>query len=214
MGKRFPEINPKTGQRVKELCIELGITQKELADKIHLSEKTVSSMVRGHSGVTRPTAEAIVCCFPEYRIEWLLGIDDVKTKYGMQLLDKADKEHEVRCNTKMENFNFKNVIEAINLLTFDDVIEISACEDGGLILESDLGPYRVNELHKPIKLTHEVATWLIFDISEYVRKTLRSLLINGNRLAAMAINDEKAFSFAPSRYESLKGGREHVPEEQ
>lgn len=212
MGKRFPEINPKTGQRVKELCIDLGITQKELADKIHLSEKTVSSMVRGHSGVTRPTAEAIVCCFPEYRIEWLLGIDDVKTKYDMQLLDKADKEYEVHYNTRKENFNFKNVIEAINLLAVECRIEITACEDGGLILESDFGPYRANELYKPIKLTSEAANWLTFDITEYVRTTLISLLINGNRLAA--INDEKAISFAPSRYESLKGGREHVPEEQ
>lgn len=80
MGRKTVEINPICGKRVKQIIKEQKITQKELAKKIYLSEKTVSHMINGESSVTKPTAKAIHDLYPEYLTEWILGLTDNKNK--------------------------------------------------------------------------------------------------------------------------------------
>ncbi|MBQ8953211.1 MAG: helix-turn-helix transcriptional regulator [Clostridia bacterium] len=82
MARKREIINPDMGKRVKIICNENGITQTKLAEAIHLSEKTVSSMVNGHSRVTEATARSIADLFPQkrYCVEWIMGISNAKTQ--------------------------------------------------------------------------------------------------------------------------------------
>lgn len=41
--------NMKTGQLIRDLRKEKGITQKELADKLHITDRAVSKWERGGS---------------------------------------------------------------------------------------------------------------------------------------------------------------------
>ena len=80
MARPRVKINPERGKRLKNLCEWEGITQQNLAEKIHISQQTVSQMVQGKSTVTEQTAEEIAAAFPKYRKEWLLGFDDFPTE--------------------------------------------------------------------------------------------------------------------------------------
>lgn len=71
------EINPKSRKNLKQLCDELHITQKQLAEASGISENTLSKIATGRSPLTRQVAEEIIKVCHTYRIEWLLGFDDV-----------------------------------------------------------------------------------------------------------------------------------------
>jgi len=79
MGRKAITINPKSGERVKLLCERQGITQKELAEKINYSERSISNIVTGTKGLSPLLAQAIITEYPEYRLQWLLGEDDIMT---------------------------------------------------------------------------------------------------------------------------------------
>ena len=70
------EINPKSVLRLKLLCGELHITQKQLSETSGISENTLSKIATGRGPLTRQVAEEIVKVCPSYRIEWLMGFDD------------------------------------------------------------------------------------------------------------------------------------------
>ena len=94
MGRKTVEINPICGKRVKQICEEQNITQKMLAKKIFLSEKTVSHMINGTSSVTRQTADAIHDLYPEYMTSWILGLSDIKNNSELftSILTQAQEE--------------------------------------------------------------------------------------------------------------------------
>ena len=79
MGRPKVKINPKWGNNLKTLCAENGISQLTLAEKVSVSQQTISRIIQGRNSLTRDMAERIIDAFPEYRIQWLLGEDDCKT---------------------------------------------------------------------------------------------------------------------------------------
>lgn len=79
MSRPKTEINPIPGQRLKQIIDEQGISQTELSKKIHISQQTISRMVKGLASVTDQTASLITELFPQYRRSWLMGYDDMKT---------------------------------------------------------------------------------------------------------------------------------------
>ena len=67
------------GVGLKELLKDQGITQKQLADKIPISQQTINKAATGKQ-YTRKLAEDIQKLFPQYQLGWLLGTSDFKTE--------------------------------------------------------------------------------------------------------------------------------------
>ena len=64
--------------RIKTLLKREGLKQKDLADALDIEPQNLSRcMVSGK--ISEKMCRKIVECFPEYRIEWLLGDDDSMT---------------------------------------------------------------------------------------------------------------------------------------
>ena len=147
------EINPICGKRLKQVCQEQGITQKQLSKKIHLSEQGISAIVQGNARLTGDMANRVIEVFPQYRVEWLLGYDDMPTeeyvqsyKRAMQIRDRLMDEAHNR--TILENF--ENILETEELYSDGSVIKIKKPLNNnnipqlfkqGLISEEDFEQY-------------------------------------------------------------------------
>lgn len=79
MSRPKTEINKIPGQRLKVIIEEQEISQSELSRQIHLSQQTISRMIKGLASVTEQTADSVIKLFPQYRKSWLMGYDDMKT---------------------------------------------------------------------------------------------------------------------------------------
>lgn len=105
MGRPKKTINTLRGKRLKEIRNELGLSQKEFADRIHISVTAVSEMENSHKNVTETTARATIKEFPEYNLSWLLGFDHVKknadiVEDALQLL-KENQDQQFRLYADM-----------------------------------------------------------------------------------------------------------------
>lgn len=76
MARKKQEINSKSRERLKRICEDLHITQKQLSGATGISENTLSKIATGRGPLTRQIAEEIIKICPSYRIEWLMGFDD------------------------------------------------------------------------------------------------------------------------------------------
>ncbi len=64
------------GKRIKELRIERGYTQQELADILHTSQKTISKYELESTDLNTAMIEKI-CKLFDVSSDYLLGIDDL-----------------------------------------------------------------------------------------------------------------------------------------
>jgi len=80
MGRLKTEINPIRAERVKIMIEREGLTQKELGLMINRSQQSISEIVHCKRALTESTAQEFIRVFPEYRIEWLMGYDDIMLK--------------------------------------------------------------------------------------------------------------------------------------
>ncbi len=76
MARKKQAPNPESSAKLKLICKELKITQKQLSEASGVSENTISKIATGRGPLTQQTAEQIIHACPSYRIEWLLGIDN------------------------------------------------------------------------------------------------------------------------------------------
>lgn len=84
MSKPATEISPKRALRVKEIierekAKNKHFTQAHFADEIAISPVTLTRIINKKSPLTERVAKDIIEKFPEYRLEWLLGYDNVMT---------------------------------------------------------------------------------------------------------------------------------------
>ncbi len=77
MRKTRAEINPIRAERLKILLNREKITQTQLADALHFTQQHISSIIRQHNALTEETAKAVISLFPAYRLQWLMGFDDI-----------------------------------------------------------------------------------------------------------------------------------------
>ena len=114
MSRKKTEINPIRAERVKELIKRENITQIQLADRIYQSQQNISRIVQNRQPLTEETARLIVQAFPEYRIEWLLGYDEIMmkkdvipTKYEKLRTEKDTLEKAVLSLIRLSDFDIK-----------------------------------------------------------------------------------------------------------
>ena len=69
------------GMVLDELKASKGISQTELAKRIFVTQQTVSKLKTGEIELGAEHAQNIANAFPQYRAEWLLGLDDYKSPF-------------------------------------------------------------------------------------------------------------------------------------
>lgn len=96
MSKTKTEINPIRAERLKVLIDREKLTQQEFAGKLFQSQQNISRIINLKTPLTESTAQDIIKLFPEYRLSWLLGIDDYMTESDAfdGLVKKLDHEHD------------------------------------------------------------------------------------------------------------------------
>ena len=69
------------GMILDELKKDKGISQAEFGKRIHAAQQTVSKLKKGEIELSSTHAQAVAREFPQYRAEWLLGLDDYKSPF-------------------------------------------------------------------------------------------------------------------------------------
>ena len=97
MSQKTRQINPECGRRLKQLVTENGMTQQELANRLHNNKQHISNIICGKRSLTLGTAQQIAGeVFPWVRVEWLLCIDDFKTQAEKDAVSRQAWEDSVQ----------------------------------------------------------------------------------------------------------------------
>ena len=87
-GRPKKQVDPVCAKRfgiiLDELKHQRGISQTEFAKRLNMAQQNVSKLKNGKVVLSKEHAENITEAFPEYRAEWLLGLDDFKTREDNQ----------------------------------------------------------------------------------------------------------------------------------
>lgn len=80
MARKKGEINPVCGRHLRELIKEKGESNISIANKFGYTPEHISQIIRGHKRLTESFAEALSREYPDYSIEYLLGIREYKSE--------------------------------------------------------------------------------------------------------------------------------------
>ena len=93
-GRPKKQVNTVSANRLgiilDELKEQYGISQTDFAGQINMAQQNVSKLRNGKVVLSKEHAESITSAFPDYRAEWLLGLDDFKTREDYQ--DHLEKD--------------------------------------------------------------------------------------------------------------------------
>ena len=100
-GRPKKQVNGIATQRIGIVLDELkecrGITQAQFAKLIHTSQQSVSKLKRGETELSTEYARSIANEFPQYRAEWLLGLDDFKSQEDLRAHLQAEARDKKNC---------------------------------------------------------------------------------------------------------------------
>ena len=77
MSRKPTEIQPIRAERLKELIKDLNMSQTDFSKSVNYSQQHISGIINQKTALTEETAQDIISVYPDYRIEWLLGYDDI-----------------------------------------------------------------------------------------------------------------------------------------
>lgn len=107
VGRPKKQVNEVSVSRFRVILDELkaskGISQTELAKRIYVTQQTVSKLKTGEIDLSSEHAQNIASAFPQYRAEWLLGLDDYKSPFDASQARAA--EWRARSDTKRMVFD-------------------------------------------------------------------------------------------------------------
>ena len=63
MGRKAVTINPKKGERLRQLLQEYNVSQKEIASVLNYSPEQISYIINGKRNLTEPAAKEIIKYF-------------------------------------------------------------------------------------------------------------------------------------------------------
>ena len=87
------ELNQITGQRLKLLYRETGISQRDLAEMIGRKETALSPIANGKAPLTARTAKLIHDVLPDYSVEYLTGESPYRNDREREIEERAQKKH-------------------------------------------------------------------------------------------------------------------------
>lgn len=129
MPKKKEPIKAIRGKMVEALCEEQGISQKQLAGMLFLTEQQISRIINGKSNLTEDNARRIAELFPgsSFGFDVLMGIEktfDSPLEYEKDWIRTGGGAHpltnitvvEARACVALENMNKRGWQLAVNLL--------------------------------------------------------------------------------------------------
>ena len=163
MGRKAIEINPKSGERLRQIRKEKGITLEKLAELTHYTAAYLSQVETGKKPLSLELENAVIRLFPEYRHQWLSGSDDFKTFADV-------KDFHRRAREKDREIQEDLLLALIRLLPYGSP-KIERKEDGGIriVFGTEDGWHDIVELN--IEQTRE----LIHEIRAFVQMRIRWL---------------------------------------
>ena len=158
-------INPLSSERLKILLGELKITQNDLANRIYVTQQTISKIVNQKAPLTQKNAELIEKEFPPYRAAWLLGLDDFKTKAELFLrpLAESTAEHDIM-------FSALSLLGQIN--GFSIVPPDISSSDAVSVIKSRKSGYSICKGNRTIHISLEDMNNLEVLIADFVKLQL------------------------------------------
>ena len=80
MPKKSAKINPICGKHLQELVNEKGESNKSIAKKFGYTPEHISQIAHGHKNLTRSFAEALSNEYPDFPVEYLLGLTEYRSE--------------------------------------------------------------------------------------------------------------------------------------
>ena len=162
MSKKATEINPIRAERVKTIIDREDINQQKLAELIFQTQQNISRIIQKRQPLTEETAQAIIRAFPEYRIQWLLGYDDImlKEEYKQAFIDRMDAANNAVMTLIDASVREISAREGINPPTvIDNIPEY-------LILEAQIRDFTDGLIYNYIRHRSHSHLWSLIDQTE------------------------------------------------
>ena len=156
----------KRVSRIKKILEEQNLTQKDLADALDMEPQNFSRfMVSGK--VSEKTCRKIVALYPEYRLSWLLGIDDYMTEsdHFDGLMQRLDREHD-------DNIVVARHLSKLRHIDFQLYSSGMVQDETGRYLDCFL----VRKNGKQAYITYNDLTDLIFDLAALTESRITRLI--------------------------------------
>ena len=169
MARTAQEINPKSSDRLKQLCHDMDISQTRLAELSGLTTNTLSKIATGKSPLTHYVASCIVDVFPMYRTEWLEGLDDDPIVTGGTIIRSAVKA------VKRFRVLHNAFIPIATLCGYSVSAVKSDIQAANYIAKDAITGYRLSKGKQTIYLTDDEMSDFENEISEFVELKIRHL---------------------------------------
>lgn len=178
-GRPKKQVNQLSSKRLGILLDELkkrdGISQIDFAERIHMAQQNVSRLRNGRVNLSAEHAKSIAAAFPEYRVEWLLGLDDFKTEeayeahlekrsraaFGQALSERWSLQASFR---QLAELNGYTVTEGFAALSNDDKSGIPGGDSDETIKDS----WYVRRDYEWARFSREEMTQLQKKVADYV----------------------------------------------
>ncbi len=170
MARTAQEINPKSADRLKQLCKDLDISQTKLAELSGLTTNTLSKIATGKSPMTHYVATSIVEIFPMYRAEWLEGIDDDPTVTGNTFIRSA-----IRAKKQSEILH-SSFISMAALRGYSVAAVKSDVQAANAVISGTTIGYKISKGHRTVFLHDDEMVDFEHEISDFIELKIRHLL--------------------------------------
>lgn len=90
MPRKKVDIDPQKGKRLKEIVVLNGLSQKKVAEMVHLAPQHLSNIICGKRNLTLDIAQLIkATAIPSMRIQYVMCMDDFKTEEEKDAYSRA-----------------------------------------------------------------------------------------------------------------------------
>lgn len=127
MSRPANPIVPEAKYRMQTIRKHHKLTQEEFADTVGISKSLVTSVETGKKPLTKERAKQIASVFPEYSIDWIMGLSDYENEFDERNAEGAEKirRHNAKINAIHEmlvklGYRFENPKNSSEYITIFD----------------------------------------------------------------------------------------------
>ena len=175
MARKKVQVKAIRGKRLNELLERKKISQKDFAEKIYISQQTISKIINGHSRLTDDVANVIIRTFPDVRKSYLMGDDD----FGLTQEDV--NIHELTKSQNEADVLYTSICALAKLSNYSIECNGASSNNAVDVISSLKQRYTVTNKKRSAKLSIQEMNTLENDIAYYVEFRLNKILENGNK---------------------------------
>jgi transcriptional regulator with XRE-family HTH domain len=131
MGRKAVTINPKRGERLRQLLQEYKVSQKEIATVLNYSPEQISYITNGKRNLTEQAAKEA--------IKYFNSINEDAAKHRASIMKKEMEEGKIRNSAWMFSVPEPEIIRFEWLMDYDDFKTIKEYEQHRIRISADNG---------------------------------------------------------------------------